>query len=52
MASSTLLAGSEWQQPAAGLVRAGFFQIPVLPSYLFVDAMSVQDRVVLTQDIR
>ena len=52
MASSTLLAGSEWQQPAAGLVRAGFCQIPALPSCLFVDAMSVQDRVVLTQDIR
>ena len=30
MASSTLLPGSEWQQPAAGLVRAGFCQISAL----------------------
>ena len=52
MASSTLLPGSEWQQPAAGLVRAGFCQISALSSCLFVDSISVQERVVVTQDIR
>ena len=52
MASSTLLPGSEWQQPAVGLVRAGFCQIFALSSCLFVDSMAAQERVVVTQDIR